>query len=370
MRFICCTTLFLAFTGLAFAEDKIDSAKLVGKWEEKNPGKGETHTVEFTKDGNVKIVRILKGGKETALEGTYKVDGDKLTMKVHAGNKKKSMDRVVTIDKLTDDEFVQTDDTKATKTFAKKSAATTSDASKTDAPKTDAPMPQAFPTDPLPKGTLPAADFKLTAGEYAKEFKDNDKEAKEKYKGKIVELSGTIVLTLGPALGVPKSSLTIKTKDPKDPFGPDVMCLSNDPEFFSRAGLDQTVRIKGKVGQFGSMLESSELVERGPDTRIAVAAESLAKDFTTDEEKASKKYTDKTLVVSGIIAAIKPVVGLKIKYVELKGDGKTTIECLYNDPQLVEKYKVGDAVKVYGAGPTISEKGMFRLTNCFPLSSK
>lgn len=359
MRLMICTALFLTFAGLTFAADKIDPAKLIGKWENKSPAKGETSSIEFTKDGNVKLnFRTLKG-KDMAEEGTYKVEGDKLTLKVHPGNKKKTTEKVVTIDKLTDDEFVHTEDTKTT-SFARVKAGTP-DTPKTDTPKADAPNP-----DPLPKGTLPEADFKLSAGDYAKEFKKDEKAAQGKYKGKIVELSGTVKLAVGPALGVKKSSLSIVTPDPKDPFGPDVMCISDDPEFFARAGLGQTVRIKGKVGQVTNWLESSELVDRGPNTRIVVTGETIAKDFTADLEMAQKKYDDKTLVLSGTIAAIKPYPGLKINYVELKGDGKTVIECRYNDPSLVDKLKVGDTVKVQ-AVLTSAEKGNLNITNCFPL---
>jgi uncharacterized protein (TIGR03066 family) len=181
-----------ALTAMAFADEKIDPAKLVGKWEDKNAGNGDTSSMEFTKDGSVKVINKGAKGKDILLEGTYKVDGDKLTMKVHPGNKKKSTDRVVTIEKLSDQEFVQTDDSKATKSFARvKATSTTAEAPKAETTKTEAPVPAELPTDPLPKGKLPAADFKLVAADYRNEFKKDAKAAQEKYKGKIVHSVGT-----------------------------------------------------------------------------------------------------------------------------------------------------------------------------------
>jgi uncharacterized protein (TIGR03066 family) len=159
---------------MAFADEKIDPAKLVGKWEDKNAGNGDTSSMEFTKDGSVKVINKGAKGKDILLEGTYKVDGDKLTMKVHPGNKKKSTDRVVT------------------KSFARvKATSTTAEAPKAETTKTEAPVPAELPTDPLPKGKLPAADFKLVAADYRNEFKKDAKAAQEKYKGKIVHSVGT-----------------------------------------------------------------------------------------------------------------------------------------------------------------------------------
>jgi uncharacterized protein (TIGR03066 family) len=70
MRYTICATLFLAFAGLAFADDKVDPAKLVGKWEDKDPPKGQTVNVEFTKDGKINLTQSING-KDISLDGTY-----------------------------------------------------------------------------------------------------------------------------------------------------------------------------------------------------------------------------------------------------------------------------------------------------------
>ncbi|MBP3956209.1 hypothetical protein J8F10_13040 [Gemmata sp. G18] len=211
-----------------------------------------------------------------------------------------------------------------------------------------------------------AADFKLPAGEFAKELRKDAKAAREKYQGKTVELTG-VVASAAQGFEGKNSYVSVETPDPAVKFGsPDVMCLSSDPEFFAQFGRGQTVRIKGKIGKFGEFL-SEEVLEKGPETLIRVSSEALTKEFTADREKAVAKYDRKTLVVSGKISAIKPYPGLKVKYIELTGDSKTVIECRYSDTNVVEKYQVGQTVKVYGAIATSGE-GAVNIAPCYPVT--
>ena len=99
---------------------------IVGVWEPAKPPEdlppGSLITVEFTKDGKIKTwVKFgdKAGPPHEALEGTYSIDGDKLTI---AGKKDdKDINRNVTIVKLTDKELVTiakgNDDTTETTEF-------------------------------------------------------------------------------------------------------------------------------------------------------------------------------------------------------------------------------------------------------------
>src|SRR4051812_1261170 len=58
--------------------EKIDAAKLVGKWEPKDPRKGEEFVMDFAKDGKLSVTGTLDGKPQT-FGGTYKLDGDKLS---------------------------------------------------------------------------------------------------------------------------------------------------------------------------------------------------------------------------------------------------------------------------------------------------
>lgn len=96
----------LALAGAAPAADEkkapIDSKLLVGKWEPKAPKPGELTSLELTKDG--KLVAVAEvGGKPAKAEGTYKLDGEKLTYEVTFQGE--TTKETVTLLKLTDEEM-------------------------------------------------------------------------------------------------------------------------------------------------------------------------------------------------------------------------------------------------------------------------
>lgn len=96
--------MLAAVIGLSAAADdkkdeKIDAKKLVGKW--CVPPLNDTALLEFTKDDKVKL-KLFQN-----VEGTYKVDGKKLTLKLKVGGGEEEM--VLTIIKLTDTELVTKD---------------------------------------------------------------------------------------------------------------------------------------------------------------------------------------------------------------------------------------------------------------------
>lgn len=117
MRALIGAVVVLAFAGFAAAQekkkddkkdekkdDKIDAKKLLGKWavgDEKSQ-----ITVEFADKGKVTLSADL-GGRTEKIDGTYKLDGNKLELALSlAGKEQKD---TVTITKLTDDEMVGVD---------------------------------------------------------------------------------------------------------------------------------------------------------------------------------------------------------------------------------------------------------------------
>jgi len=96
----------VCLAGTAARADEKDYPKLlVGKWELTKVEEGglpKGSVIEFTKDGKVKVT-AKKDDKDFDLEGTYKVDGDKLmaTMKIGDDEHKQT----ITILKLTDGEL-------------------------------------------------------------------------------------------------------------------------------------------------------------------------------------------------------------------------------------------------------------------------
>jgi uncharacterized protein (TIGR03066 family) len=109
-----CTLLLVAYTGLSADDkkgEKFDAAKLVGKWEPKEKGV-QPLRVEFTKDGKVTFDPLAKGG--LVLEGTYKLDGDKLTITMTFDPKQVLTN---TLTKLTDTELSIADEKGKEKTL-------------------------------------------------------------------------------------------------------------------------------------------------------------------------------------------------------------------------------------------------------------
>ena len=97
----------LGLAGSAGAQEKKDdkkddkAAKLVGKWELAKGGDlPPGSTLEFAKDGKFGI-SFKADDKEVKVEGTYKLDGDKLAFKFKFDGK--DHDETATVKKLTDD---------------------------------------------------------------------------------------------------------------------------------------------------------------------------------------------------------------------------------------------------------------------------
>jgi len=111
MRAIPVCVVVLALNAGLSAEDKkaeaIDVKKLVGKWEPVEKKDDIKMQIEFYKDGKM-MVTITEKGKDTKLDGTYKIEGNKLTTTVMVGEMERVRTR--TISKLTDTELVSTDE--------------------------------------------------------------------------------------------------------------------------------------------------------------------------------------------------------------------------------------------------------------------
>ena len=110
----------LGLTGSAPAADTDDyPKKIVGKWEITKAG-GDVpvgSTIEFTKDG--KLAAAIKAeGQELKLTGTYKLDKDKLAVKITVENQ--TVEETVTVKKLTDEDMELEDKDKKVDVLKKK----------------------------------------------------------------------------------------------------------------------------------------------------------------------------------------------------------------------------------------------------------
>ncbi len=120
MKVVCAAALsivMVAFAGNVKAEEKA-AKNIVGVWTLTKAGGNlpEGSTVEFTKDG--KLVVVVKADKEIKLEGTYKLEKDKLSVKIKVGDETK--EETMTVKKLTDTTLETEDKDKKADTFTKK----------------------------------------------------------------------------------------------------------------------------------------------------------------------------------------------------------------------------------------------------------
>jgi uncharacterized protein (TIGR03066 family) len=102
------------------AKADISKDKLAGVWEVVKADQGALpvgSTVEFSKDGKAKVTHI-RDGKETTVEGSYSLDGEKLTVKLK--HDEKEVEHVITVKKLTDTEFVAVNEKSKTAEFKRK----------------------------------------------------------------------------------------------------------------------------------------------------------------------------------------------------------------------------------------------------------
>ena len=93
---------------------------IIGIWEitKSDDGTPVGTTIEFTKDGKVKLTTPV-GDQKLNIDGTYKVDGDKLTVTIKPSDQKETTD-TLTITKLTDKVLITKDQKGKSDEFKKK----------------------------------------------------------------------------------------------------------------------------------------------------------------------------------------------------------------------------------------------------------
>jgi hypothetical protein len=187
--------------------------------------------------------------------------------------------------------------------------------------------------------------FSLTAKEFSDEYKKDKAAAKEKYKDKVIELTG-VVDSFGKD-GSGGAHVMLVAADVLDR----VFCVTAEEEPWSVVVPGQKIKIKGKWPEFSvsPALIACVFVETGPYQPTVLTAEQLAKEYESDPEAATKKYGEKYLVLTGEIAA-KEYNSAGAAGIVLKTDGKVKVNCSFTafDKESTKSWKVGQKVKVIG----------------------
>jgi uncharacterized protein (TIGR03066 family) len=122
-KFVLAAYLLLGLTALASGDDKkpgdkaANKEKLVGVWEPQGKDTPPGATLEFTKDGKIKV-HFEDKGQVRNIDGTYKVDGETLTVTFRMGDQERK--EKLKIKALTDQELVTVGSKGKAETFKRK----------------------------------------------------------------------------------------------------------------------------------------------------------------------------------------------------------------------------------------------------------
>src|SRR5262249_34234728 len=133
------------------------------------------------------------------------------------------------------------------------------------------------------KGAGPAGlgkpDLVVTPAEWRAEFKKDSTAAKAKYRGKVIEMSGTLEGVRPDPFGTQFAFIEF---DVANDFA-GVRCVLTDPRPWRKVGPGSKVKVRGKSSEIhAGDLNPCEIVEAGPNTSVIITAAQLAKEFAAD----------------------------------------------------------------------------------------
>jgi hypothetical protein len=195
-------------------------------------------------------------------------------------------------------------------------------------------------------------DFSVTAEAFVKEFLTKPEEAKKKYEGKVVELTGE-VMDINDRLDGKEVLVSLRgaKKAPKDIVDVFPQCVLL-PKYNAR-GLrlspKQKVQITGRNANFFSFfinLQDCSLKELSKSEVPEFRAEDLVKEVAKDPTAASEKYRHKWVIVCGEVEDLtKNKNGFN--HAKLKGDGKVRVSVTIGADALSRLHK-GQSVCLRG----------------------
>jgi hypothetical protein len=153
-------------------------------------------------------------------------------------------------------------------------------------------------------------DFTLRSAELGAEYQKNDASTREKYKGKVIELSGVVRWIRRDRENRPDLSdrvllwLDGATKSPVDML----RCVARDPMPWKEVTPGQAVKIKGKSpepGYWGDIQLLDGVIVEATGPRVpSFTADQVSREYRADPVGFSKKYEKNGFILSGEIARV------------------------------------------------------------------
>jgi hypothetical protein len=188
--------------------------------------------------------------------------------------------------------------------------------------------------------------IKVDPEAFAAEIKADAKAVAAKYKGKLIEMTGTVAGIYRNFGDVQYVGLPSKTAGTLG-----VTCVTKDQKLFGKVFKGQEVTVRGKYPdpQYGYQIEDCEIVKKGPSPALTYTADEMAAEWARDKEAATKKWKDKPIVVSGLIVESK-VNDVGAVNVYLKAPNKKRVDCGFTafEKEIATKLQTGTTVKFVG----------------------
>jgi tRNA_anti-like len=202
-----------------------------------------------------------------------------------------------------------------------------------------------------PKTADKPADSKpilsVSAEDYYEEWAKNEAEAFVKYKGRTIELEGTIAY-FSPDNNQPGwSVVTLASKHELKT----VPCHFHEQAPWTKISVCQKVKIKGEGPGFeilGPGLNNCVFVDLQAAPTTVLTSQQLAKEYSMDKKGTIAKYDGKLLVLTGEV--LSKDIGDLHSFVTLRSDNGIKVSCAiaYAKQATLDAIKPGDQIKLLG----------------------
>jgi hypothetical protein len=189
-------------------------------------------------------------------------------------------------------------------------------------------------------------DLVVSPAQWRADFKKDSSAARAKYKGKVIEMSGTVDSARPDPYG---QVGYINLEVPNDFEG--VRCVLADKKPWRRVSPGSKVTVRGRSSAvIAGDLRPCEIVKAGPNPGVVISARELARQFAADRKEAARKYGDKWAYVKGEVVEKTSSKGCAV-LLKLKGDKGVGVHCCFGEAYKrgLERVRVGSQVDVFGS---------------------
>ena len=208
-------------------------------------------------------------------------------------------------------------------------------------------------------------DFILEPEDFYKELKANKTAATEKYKGKVIQLTGVLNKYLKTLSG--KVELNLLAPG----YILDIQCYTTDPEPWTTAVPCQTVTLKGRFPDkfIIPQLRDCVILKVTGENSTTFTVIELARAYDSDPKGFMDEYYDTCLIISGVVESKTEDDGLVAEvHVTFKTDSNVKVVADFLKwGRDADRLKVGEPARIVGrfSGDHNSEPDILNLWACF-----